>query len=255
MPQANVGKEQLYWHRWLDRRDEQAGDILAKKYLPLVNYHVQRISVNLPKSVSRDDIHSLGLMGLFDALEKFDLSRNLKFETYASFRIRGAIIDGLRKEDWLPRSTREKAKLIEATIVQLEQRKMRNISVTEVAEELGLTKEEVNAISNENFFANVLSMDEGTKEQSEETQTLSVRDEQAISPEEALLKKETLTEMEKQIQSLEAKEQLVLDLFYHKELTLTEIGHILNLSTSRISQIHSRALFKLRNVLQKSIYS
>ena len=255
MPQVNVGEEQLYWHRWLDDRDEQAGDILANKYLPLVNYHVQRISVNLPKSVSRDDIHSLGLMGLFDALEKFDLSRDLKFETYASFRIRGAIIDGLRKEDWLPRNTREKAKLIEATIERLEQKKMRNISAAEVARELGLTKEEVNAISNESLLANVLSMDERPKDQNEEIQSFSIRDEQTLSPEDTLLKKEVLSEIDKQIQTLGEKEQLVLDLFYHKELTLTEIGHILNLSTSRISQIHSRALFKLRNVLQKSIDS
>lgn len=255
MSQINVSEEQQYWHRWVNDRDEHAGDILAKKYLPLVNYHVQRISVNLPKSVNRDDIRSLGLMGLFDALEKFDLSRDLKFETYASFRIRGAIMDGLRKEDWLPRSTREKAKLIEATIEKLEQKRMRKISVNEVAAELGLTEDEVNSVSNENFFANILSMDEQPKDQSEETQTFVVKDERALTPEEALLKKETLSEIERQIQTLGEKEQLVLDLFYHKELTLTEIGHILNLSTSRISQIHSRALFKLRNVLQKSVYS
>ena len=255
MSQVNVSEEQQYWHRWINDRDEQAGDVLAKKYLPLVNYHVQRISVNLPKSVNRDDIRSLGLMGLFDALEKFDLSRDLKFETYASFRIRGAIMDGLRKEDWLPRSTREKAKLIEATIEKLEQKRMRKISVNEVAAELRLTEDEVNAVSNENFFANILSMDEQPKDQSEETQTFVVKDERALTPEEALLKKETLSEIERQIQTLGEKEQLVLDLFYHRELTLTEIGHILNLSTSRISQIHSRALFKLRNVLQKSVYS
>lgn len=255
VPQVNVCEEQQCWYAWLDGRDEQAGDILAKKYLPLVNYHVQRISVNLPKSVNRDDIRSLGLMGLFDALEKFDLSRDLKFETYASFRIRGAIIDGLRKEDWLPRSTREKAKLIEATIEQLEQKKMRNISMAELAEELGMAEEEVNSVANENFFANVLSMDDQPKEHQEgEVQTFIVKDEQAVSPEEALMKKETIAEMGRQIQTLGEKEQLVLDLFYHKELTLTEIGQILNLSTSRISQIHSRALFKLRNVLQKSVY-
>lgn len=105
-----ITEESTYWAKWVDSRDAQAGNFLVKKYLPLVSYHVQRISAALPKNVSRDDIRSLGLMGLYDALEKFEPARDLKFDTYASFRIRGAILDGLRKEDWLPRSTRDKAK-------------------------------------------------------------------------------------------------------------------------------------------------
>ena len=99
--------EELIWEKWITSRDEEAGNILIKKYESLVRHHVQRISVSLPKNVSRDDLRSLGMMGLLDALEKFDTKRNLKFDTYASFRIRGAILDGLRKEDWLPRGTRE----------------------------------------------------------------------------------------------------------------------------------------------------
>ena len=256
MSQVNTGEEQTYWHKWLEGRDAQAGDILAKKYLPLVSYHVQRISVNLPKNVNRDDIRSLGNMGLFDALEKFDPSRDLKFETYASFRIRGAIIDGLRKEDWLPRSTREKAKLIDSTIEKLEQKKMRNITPEEIAEELGIPEEEVIKISNENFFSNVLSMDEQPYDahSEQETQSYTVKDDRTLSPEEALVKKELLKEMDDLIHKLSEKEQLVLDLFYRQELTLTEIGYILNLSTSRISQIHSRSLYKLKELLAKIIY-
>lgn len=254
MSQLNTGEEQTYWHRWLNGRDAQAGDILAKKYLPLVNYHVQRISTTLPRNVSRDDIRSLGYMGLFDALEKFDITRHLKFETYASFRIRGAIIDGLRKEDWLPRSTREKAKLIETTIEALEQKKMGNITAVEIAEELGMTEEEVLAVSNESFFANILSMDEQPKDHQsdQETNSFSIRDDRVISPEDELVKQELLREMEELMTTLGEKEQLVLDLFYRQELTLTEIGYILKLSTSRISQIHSRALFKMRTLLEKT---
>lgn len=94
--------EQQYWEKWINSRDTEAGDMLVKKYMPLVSYHVQRISVGLPRNVSREDIKSLGLMGLLDALQKFDPTRDLKFDTYASFRVRGAILDGLRKEDWLP---------------------------------------------------------------------------------------------------------------------------------------------------------
>ena len=256
MSQVNTGEELTYWHKWLEGRDAQAGDILAKKYLPLVSYHVQRIGVNLPKNVNREELRSLGNMGLFDALEKFDPSRDLKFETYASFRIRGAIIDGLRKEDWLPRSTREKAKLIESTVEALEQRKMRNITPDEIAAELGFTEDEVIKITNENFFSNVLSMDEQPHDSlyEQDSQSYTVKDDRVLSPEEMLVKKELLAEMGKYIQKLGEKEQLVLDLFYRQELTLTEIGYILNLSTSRISQIHSRALFKLKDLLSKVIY-
>ena len=256
MSQVNTGEELTYWNKWLEGRDAQAGDILAKKYLPLVSYHVQRIGVNLPKNVNRDDLRSLGNMGLFDALEKFYPSRDLKFETYASFRIRGAIIDGLRKEDWLPRSTREKAKLIDSTIEALEQRKMRNITPDEIAEELGPTEDEVIKITNENFFSNVLSMDEQPHDSlfEQDGQSYTVKDDRILSPEDTLVKKELLHEMENLIHKLGEKERLVLDLFYRQELTLTEIGYILNLSTSRISQIHSRALFKLKDLLSKAIY-
>ena len=257
MSQVNTGEELTYWHKWLEGRDAQAGDILAKKYLPLVSYHVQRIGVNLPKNVNRDDLRSLGNMGLFDALEKFDPSRDLKFETYASFRIRGAIIDGLRKEDWLPRGTREKAKLIDSAIETLEQRKMRNITPGEIAEELELTEDEVIKITNESFFSNVLSMDEQPHDSlfEQDGQSYTVKDDRILTPEETLVKKELLKEMVNLIHKLGEKEQLVLDLFYRQELTLTEIGYILNLSTSRISQIHSRALFRLKDLLSKTIYA
>lgn len=99
MVQAITTEEQLIWEKWISSRDSDAGNLLVKKYMPLVSYHVQRISVGLPRNVSRDDLRSLGLMGLYDALEKFDHTRDLKFDTYASFRIRGAILDGLRKEE------------------------------------------------------------------------------------------------------------------------------------------------------------
>ena len=110
----------------------EAGDRLVRKYTPLVNYHVQRIGSGLPRNVSRDEIMSLGLQGLFDALTKFDPGRDLKFDTYASFRIRGSIIDGLRKEDWLPRSSREKTKKLEEEISKLS----RNYSVMQLRKKL-----------------------------------------------------------------------------------------------------------------------
>src|SRR6476469_7800593 len=143
MSQLAIGEEKSCWQKWIDCRDPEAGNLLVKKYTPLVSYHVQRISINLPKSVSRDDIRSLGMMGLFDALERFDLDRDFKFDTYASFRIRGAILDGLRKEDWLPRSARDKKKKMDAAIEKLEQKYLRNVTPEEIANELKIPVEHV----------------------------------------------------------------------------------------------------------------
>ncbi len=254
MAQTPTMEEQLNWQKWIETRDMESGNYLVKKYLPLVSYHVQRISVSLPKSVSRDDLRSLGLIGLYDALEKFDYSRDLKFDTYASFRIRGAILDGLRKEDWLPRSTRDKSKKIDIAIEKLEQQNMGKVKVSDIANELNMTKEEVYSIMNEQFFANVLSIDEQPQENDEkETAFFTLRDKKAVIPEEKMAKDELLDELTSIIESLSEKEQIIISLFYQEELTLTEIGQVLNLSTSRISQIHSKALFKLRHALEKII--
>jgi RNA polymerase sigma factor for flagellar operon FliA len=247
-------EEELNWQKWIKTRDAESGNYLVKKYLSLVSYHVQRISVSLPKSVSRDDLRSLGLIGLYDALEKFDYSRDLKFDTYASFRIRGAILDGLRKEDWLPRSTRDKSKKIDLVIEKLEQLNMGNVNISDIANELNMTKEEVYSTMNEQFFANVLSIDEQPLENDEkETALFTLRDKKAVIPEERVVKNELMDELTSIIEGLSENEQMIISLFYQEELTLTEIGQILNLSTSRISQIHSKALYKLRHSLEKII--
>lgn len=152
MTQPILNDEQKLWNRWIHERDPDAGDLLIKKYISLVSYHVQRIGAGLPKSVSRDDLTSLGMVGLFDALNKFDINRDLKFDTYASFRVRGAIIDGLRKEDWLPRSAREKAKKLDAQIEQLEQKYMRHVTPEELAEHMEVSVEDVYQTVQEHFF-------------------------------------------------------------------------------------------------------
>lgn len=252
--QTSIDQERQLWERWIEVRDGDAGNELIKKYTPLVTYHVQRISVGLPQNVCRDELHSLGLMGLFDALEKFDPGRDLKFDTYASFRVRGAIIDGLRKEDWLPRSSREKAKRLEATIEKLEQKHMRNVTTAEIAQELKIDESEVYKTMNEYFLANILSIDEQPQDDDDGDQRrFVIRDDKAEIPEESILKQELISELSAVIAKLNKNEQLVISLFYEDELTLTEIGQIMDLSTSRISQIHSKALFKLRKILEKKL--
>lgn len=251
MVRGSTSEDQITWEKWVQFRDPDAGNLLIKKYMPLVSYHVQRISVNLPKSVSRDDLKSLGMIGLYDALEKFDPKRDLKFDTYSSFRIRGAILDGLRKEDWLPRSTREKAKKIDAAIEKLEQRFMRNVTIEELAHELNLDEDEIYTTINEHFFANVLSIDEQPSDDDRDSQSFTIKDEKSELPEEKIIKNEMIEEMSMMVSQLNDKEQLVLSLFYKEELTLTDIGQVMDLSTSRISQIHSKAIFKLKKWLEK----
>lgn len=196
---------------------------------------------------------SLGMMGLFDALNKFDINRDLKFDTYASFRVRGAIIDGLRKEDWLPRSAREKAKKLESQIESLEQKLMRHATPEEVAAHMNLPVEEVYQTFQEHFFSNVLSINEQLDQEETEGKSFVIRDDNTKTPEQQSVHQELLGDLANNIKKLNEKEQLVISLFYSEELTLTEIGEMLDLSTSRISQIHSKALFKLRKLLSSEM--
>ncbi|MGP4040274.1 FliA/WhiG family RNA polymerase sigma factor [Gracilibacillus sp. D59] len=250
----DISVDKSLWNKWLSNKSEENTNELIENYMYLVHYHVQRIAVNLPKSVSKDDIKSLGLFGLFDAILKFDNSRDLKFDTYASFRIKGAIIDGLRKEDWLPRTTRDKVKKIDHAIEALEQSLQREVSPHEIAEYLGLTAEEVEDSLKDSFFANLLSMEEKSKNSSEETKEgigYLIPDDKGLLPEDNIVQKENYQELSKCIQQLNDNEQMVLSLFYDKELTFTEIGKVLGLTTSRISQIHKQAIVKVRHLYKK----
>lgn len=190
-------------------------------------------------------------MGLVDALEKFDPNRDLKFDTYASFRIKGSIIDGLRKEDWLPRSVREKAKIVEQATERLEKRLNREPKISEIANEVGISHQETSEIVKDTLVANFLSIEEQKSEQQpEHRESLrnTIPDRQAYTPEESSLKKEQINELVTVITELNEKEQLVLQLFYKEELTFTEIGGFFN-STSRISQIHTKSIAKLKSLL------
>ena len=255
MAQPILNDEQHLWNCWIQDKDPSAGNKLILKYKPLVNYHVQRISSGLPKSVSRDDLISLGMMGLFDALNKFDINRDLKFDTYASFRVRGAIIDGLRKEDWLPRSAREKAKKLEVQVELLEQKLMRHATPEELADHMKVPVDEIYQTYQEHFFSNVLSINEQQDQDEADGKSFVIRDDKIRTPEQQIIHTELLGDLAENIQKLNEKEQIVLSLFYTEELTLTEIGEILQLSTSRISQIHSKALFKLRKLLMNEMTS
>ncbi|WP_440895331.1 FliA/WhiG family RNA polymerase sigma factor [Amphibacillus sp. Q70] len=240
------------WENWKEKGSAQATNQLVEHYLYLVDYHTQRISSHLPRNIQRDEIRSLGLFGLYDALQKFEYERELKFDTYASFRIRGAIMDGLRKEDWLPRSTREKAKKVDQASSELTQKLQRKPSSTEIADYLNMATDEVETSYKDVLFANLLSIEQKTGDDSEDHKEgigYKIIDNQQLSPEDHLLQEENYLELADSIKQLNKNEQLVISLFYHEELTFTEIGQVLSLTTSRISQIHKQAIFKLKEAL------
>ncbi|KYG35036.1 FliA/WhiG family RNA polymerase sigma factor [Alkalihalobacillus trypoxylicola] len=252
MAHVMVDEQNQLWELWMKEKDKEACDRLVRLYMPLVHYHVQRIAVGLPRNVNRDDLLSHGQFGLFDALEKFNLERDLKFDTYASFRIRGAILDGLRKIDWLPRSMREKVKKVESTIEKLEQQYGRYVTAEEIAEEIDMTVQEVSQIVSEQFTANMLSIDEYTQDsEKRDTFMSTIKDGATLSPEQVLMKETTKQELVELVSQLSEKEKLVVSLFYYEGLTLTEIGQVMKLSTSRISQIHSKAISRLQTAFKR----
>lgn len=242
------------WKKWTEEKDEIAGNLIIEHYMYLVNYHVDRFAYSVPRTVSREDLKSFALMGLLDAVNKFDLERNLKFDTYASFRIHGSIVDGLRKEDWLPRSLREKAKQVAEITQQLEQELHRPPKAEEIATKLGIDAAEVESIVQDTLLANVLSIDQKPAENEDEYSEgigYLIADDNTVLPDENVSEQELKEELIQSIKQLNKNEQLVISLFYDQELTMTEIGKVINLTTSRVSQIHKRAVFKLRHLLEK----
>ncbi|WP_368654839.1 FliA/WhiG family RNA polymerase sigma factor [Ornithinibacillus sp. 4-3] len=251
---SSLETDEQLWNEWFETKDDEIANALIQKYVYLVNFHVDRIAFNLPNNVSRDDLFSMGLLGLYDALNRFEPERELKFDTYASFRIRGSIMDGLRKEDWLPRSLREKTKRIELVSQQLEQTLQRAPHAEEIAEAAGIDKVEVEEVVRDSLYANVLSIEKNVQdENNEQSDSLisRIQDDSLQALDEGLIHKELVVELVKHIKLLNQNEQLVISLFYHEELSMTEIGEVLDLTTSRISQIHKQAIFKLRKTLKK----
>lgn len=241
-----------YWKAWKSEKNEEAGNQLVSLYRPLVDYAVKRYMAALPSSVHPDDISSFAYNGLLDALEKFDLDRDLKFETYASWRIKGAIIDGLRQNDWVPRSVRDKARKVEEAYALLEQQHQQSATDEEVASHLDMTVDEVQRTIQDASLSVMISVDEPVYE--EDQQQIErynvIENERADLPEKHIHEhfiKEILAET---IERLPEKEKLVISLVYFEELTLTEIARILKLSTSRVSQLHSKALLRMKGALR-----
>jgi len=224
-----------------------------ERYLPLVKRIAGRLAISLPPHVDEDDIVGYGVFGLLDALERFEAARGFKFETYASIRIRGAMIDGLRTMDWVPHSARQKVKRIQDGFTELEYRLGRAVTVEEVAELLQIEIKEVEATLAQAQILTLTSFDETVDNEGDYSGTplnLLV-DQEAQEAYQAVEKEEQKQILAVAVEKLPDKEKLVVALYYQEELTLKEIAAILKLSESRISQLHSQAILRLRGRLSR----
>ena len=221
---------------------------LVIKYAPLVKYISERIAIRLPISITKEELNSAGILGLFDALDKFDAGMGIKFETYAEHRIRGAILDELRKMDWLPRSIREEIRRIENAIVAARNKLGREPEDFEIAQELGIEMDTYYKLLSRAQGVSLLSLDDPLPNGLTPVFSKQVAD--TPSPLDDLTRKEMKTIIAEAISCLPKKEQLVLSLYYYDDLTLKEIAKVLELTESRISQIHSKAIISLRTKLK-----
>jgi RNA polymerase sigma factor for flagellar operon FliA len=226
-------------------------DELITECLPLVKFIAHRISARLPAHVEVDDLIHSGILGLMDAVKKFEPDRNVKFKTYAEQRIRGAILDGLRDLDWVPRSLRRKKKDIETAYHELEQRWGRAATDEEVAAHLGLPLEELQrALDDLKGVTLGTFMDAGENGEGENLISF-VPDPDGENPHILLQAREVRTLLKSAVEKLPAKERFVIQLYYYDELTMKEIGTLLNITESRVSQLHTKSMLRLRGKLKE----
>ncbi|WP_373560553.1 MULTISPECIES: RNA polymerase sigma factor WhiG [unclassified Streptomyces] len=238
------------WRSYKETGDQRLREQLILHYSPLVKYVAGRVGVGLPSNVEQADFVSSGVFGLIDAIEKFDIDRAIKFETYAISRIRGAIIDELRALDWIPRSVRQKAKAVERTYATLEARLRRTPHEPEVAAEMGIAIEDLHAIFSQLSLANVVALDELLHPVGESGDRLSLmdtlEDHGADNPVEVAEDRELRRLLAQAVNTLPEREKTVVTLYYYEGLTLAEIGQVLGVTESRVSQIHTKSVLQLR---------
>ncbi|RIK05367.1 MAG: RNA polymerase sigma factor WhiG [Acidobacteria bacterium] len=229
---------------------------LILHYAPLVKYVAGRVSVGLPANIDQSDLASYGVFGLMDAIDKFDLERNIKFETYAIARIKGAIIDELRAIDWVPRSVRSKARELEKVTAELENRLKRLPTDAEVAAEMGISEEDLQTLYGQISFVGLVALDELLSIGGEQGDSLTIGDtlpdQKAEDPVAAYEVEEMKAVLAGAINRLSEREKIVVTLYYYEGLTLAEIGQVLGVTESRVCQMHTKAVIQLRAKLLDS---
>lgn len=229
------------------------------EHTPLVRYIVNRIAVRLPSHIDLDDLQSTGVIGLMDAIDKYDPEKNCKFKTYAEFRIKGAILDQLRALDWVPRSVRQRSRKLESAYGELEQELGRAATEEEVAEAMGLDMDKFHTLVNQVRGISMINLEEvrGTNADGESAGTFSdvIEDVNSENPFDSIKLLENKSLISDTIASMPEKERLVVSLYYYEDLNMKEIGNVLGITESRVCQIHTKAVQRLRSKLRSVLLS
>jgi RNA polymerase sigma factor for flagellar operon FliA len=250
---VKVLDENELWVRWRERRDEAARTDLILRHTRIVRYIAGRMAIHVPPNIEMNDLIGWGMLGLLDAVDKFDHRQDIKFSTYASIRIRGAILDQIRSLDWAPRSLRAMGRRIGVARERLRQERGKEPRTDDIASEIGTSVEQVEDAVAQLQAAQIMSLqDYLPREDSEEARKLDVTsDARAAAPDARALESERQQRLVKAILSLPEQQQKVLNLYYYEELTLKEIGVVLEVTESRVCQIHSAAMKTLRKAVQR----
>lgn len=239
-----TGKEKL-WEAYQKNPSPEIREKIILEYAPLVKVVAGRLSMYLGYNVEYDDLVGYGIFGLIDAIDKYDFQKDVKFETYASLRIRGSILDQIRKMDWIPRTVRQKQKKLDEAIKQVEMRTGKNATEEEVASEIGISEEELLTWQSQLKITNIVSLNEYVEQGSEPVMDARGNS-HFIQPEEQIQEDELKKVLKDTLELLTEKERKVIELYYYEELTLKEISGVLGVTESRISQLHTKALLKMR---------
>jgi RNA polymerase sigma factor for flagellar operon FliA len=231
---------------------------IVLEHAPLIRYIVNRIAVRLPSHIDLDDLHNTGVIGLMDAIEKYDPTKNCKFKTYAEFRIKGAILDQLRSLDWVPRSVRQKSRKLERAYGEVEQRLGRSASEDEVADSLGLQLDKFHELLNQVRGISLVNLEEirgGAGQDGDRNGSFAdiVEDVHAENPFATYKLAEMKNIIADTIGVLPEKERLVISLYYYEDLNMKEIGNILGFTESRVCQIHTKSVLRLRSKLKNAL--
>ncbi|MEM7183616.1 MAG: RNA polymerase sigma factor WhiG [Spirochaetota bacterium] len=250
----NQHDEMTLWREYRDTKKEEIRSYLVEKYAPLVKHVAGRVAIGMPQNVEFDDLVSYGIFGLLDAIEKFDPNREIKFKTYAMTRIRGSIFDELRSVDWIPRSIRQKAKQLEQIIGMLENKEGQTVEDEVIAKELGVSMGEYSSLLTKISGTTLVSLNDiwFLGDENDEVSFMETLESPAnLNPDVIIEKEEIKNIIVEAIKTLPEKEKKVIVLYYYEDLTLKEIGEVLEVTESRISQLHTKAVMRLRSKLSK----
>lgn len=240
------------WSQYLDDKSNKTlRDKLIVQYIYLTRYVIGRIKMNLPQTFTIEDITSYGVEGLIDSIEKYTPDKGARFETYALMRIRGAIIDKIRSQDWVPRSTRRKIKEIKQVADELKQKLGRTATPSEISKQCGIEKEKIEAILADDATVSSIYERRGATDESIEIID-TIQDDHLVNPLEALVDKDVKQELQVALRRLPERERMIMVLYYHENMTLKEIGEAITISESRVCQLHAQAIMKLKNILTSS---